>query len=222
LEKVVRAVERTDATVKRKGWRFFDQDEGPPPKKRALPKNAVGSNCSLGSGAVTKATDLDFDLLHLALELGNLPPELLIWMLDEICLERSDRLRNDYTQLIMKVPSLDDLVTPTSVKRLFYLLGASKDLENLETQLQTVHYFGEQYPKRDWRRVRSLLALLTGIAHRLHPSTIAYCVTMLLRLGVDREAVHEALLEYQHAIGELIAAVPADVWDEFVSLLLPT
>ena len=229
VDKVVRAIERTDAGSGRRGWYFFHKNavdvsaEADDSFPAAIATKICGTR-------VKKSQELDMSVLDLSLKLrGNrLPDELFAWLLDEICVEESGLRRTQYCDRLLQCTP-DDFtrhVNRGSLERLFRRLGASPDINNLDSELATVECPKVAYYQRRWDCLHTLLDVLYDISHNLGGEAIEYCVQMLLRIAVDDEILRHPEVSSSHPrllarlVGNYRRMMPLK-WDEFVRIHAP-
>lgn len=231
LDKVVRAVERTEGTAARRGWFFFRADVGAPePNRFAFPSKLV-RGVYLKKKSVSGPQDLDLRLLDLSLKLKKmaLPDELFLWMLDEICVEESDARRDEMSRIIRLHPSgtIPNHITASYLEGLFARLGAADDIRSFlgntsSEPLETAGAPEEGFYRRDWRNLRAVLETLLAPSRGLGPKSMLYCVQAAMAMAVDPELFHdpEVLLLCRKLLLSVASAFPASEWDDAVSFSL--
>jgi hypothetical protein len=224
LDKVVRAIERTDAGSGRQGWYFFTQRSTTRflGADTAFPAEVATRICGM---RVSTPEDLDMTALDLSLKLSRnqLPDELFAWLLDEICVEQSDVRRDEYWKGLW-LCSAEDFrghVNRGSLERLFRRLGATADIGKAESTLPTMDCPKESYYRRRWSCLRSVLDILYEFSRDLEIDVVEYCVQMLLRLAVDDEVLRnpEVAWSYRRLLSSMMGWYRENVacgWDEFV------
>lgn len=229
LDKVVRAVERTEGTAARRGWFFFRADVGAPgPNRFPFPAKVVRS-VYLKKKSVSGPRDLDLRLLDLSLKLKKmaLPDELFLWMLDEICIEESDTRRAEMCRIIRLHPSdtIPNHITANYLEGLFTRLGATDDIRSFlgntsSKSLETVGASEEGFYARDWRNLTAVLETLLAPSRGLGPKSMLYCVQAAMAMAVDPELFHdpEVLLLCRKLVLSVASVFPASEWDDAVSL----
>ena len=228
LDKVVRAVERTERTASNQGWYFFRPtvplDE---PNRYPFPAKRLSDIC--GKKATIKGPeDLDLRLLNFSLKLRReaLPDELFLWMMDEMCVEKSGLRRDEMCRVMRFYPSntIASQFTPSYLEGLFLRLGASEDIRsflgNRSSQaVNTVAAPEEGLYKRDWRSLCSVLETLLAVSSNLGPDTMFYIMQVVLAMSVDPELLHDpdVLRLYRKLLLSIASAFPSSQWDGTVS-----
>lgn len=149
-----------------------------------------------------------------------LPDELFIWLLDEICFEESDLLRNSYCGVLEKSPEqIHRLLNPEVVQRLFRHLGGTTDSTSLTERITPVEEVPNPYPKQEWANLRSIIKLIGRVAQDLRQKTREYAICILLRLGADNVVMNnvDLLCLVHETMSSLCYAVPDPAWEACVS-----
>lgn len=232
LDKVVRAVERTERTAARRGWFFFRSDAGASePNRFPFPARAA-RDVYLKKKSVSGPQDLDLRLLGLSLKLKKmaLPDELFLWMLDEVCLEESDTRRDEMCRIMrLHISStISNQITASYLEGLFMRLGATADIRSFlgntsSEPLETVGAPEEGLYRRDWRNLCSVLETLLVPSRELGPKSMLYCVQAAMAMAVDPELFHdpEVLLLCRKLLLSVASAFSVSEWDSAVSLHPP-
>lgn len=218
--RVVRALQRADVGGERKLYYFFEQDEPD--------TNVLGSKFprakSKGPWAVLDdaqdrgrhfASGFPYDVQK---KLGNLPDEIFLWVLDELCSEKRKALQSEYVRLLSSCGDhTTRLVTPTLLQRVFRQLGATKDVDNLMGPVTLREESWQPYPNRDWSCVESILNLVGASARNLTPAARSTAMQILLRLGMDSLAVENFGLTqgWRRAVDLVARSVPDTDWTSF-------
>lgn len=215
--RVVRALQRAEVGGARKVYYFFKQDE---PEPDVVGRKFPGSKAK-GPWAVLDdaqdrrrhfASGFPYDIQN---KLGNLPDEIFLWVLDEVCSERRKALQSEYIKLLS---ICDDqtarLVTPALLQRLFRQLGATKDVDNLMGPVTLREEVSNPYPGRDWSCVESILDLVGAVACHLTPAARSTVMQILLRLGMDSLAVENFgfTQKWRQAVDLVARSVPDVDW----------
>lgn len=228
LDKVVRAVERTERTSTKQGWYFFKPDAGSEePNRYPFPAKRLRAICGK-KAAVNSPKDLDIRLLGFSLKLRRemLPDELFLWMLDEVCVEKSDMRRDEMCRImnLHRPSSIPGQMTPKYLEGLLMRLGASEDIRTFrgnksKKAVKVVSAPEEGLYKRDWRCLCSVLETLLTMLGELPPDTMLYCVQVVLAISVDSELLHDpdVLLLCRKLLLSITSAFPSSQWDNAVS-----
>ncbi|KAL1882067.1 hypothetical protein VTK73DRAFT_2476 [Phialemonium thermophilum] len=219
--KLLRAVRRTEASVHRKRWCFLNPavDTAAIPHRSPFPKAAAA-----GEWAFLDDPERRLHAFHDGLaytvqsKTQSLPDDVFLWILDEIVLERSDSLRQEYVRLLSVCPEQTRrLFTKERMQNLFLGLGASQDAVGSSSKITGALESDIPYTDRDWSPLRSVLTLLGKIAGSLNLESNTWAVTILLRLAVDDLIINDvdARKEFSDAMERLILTVSVDSWDHF-------
>ena len=228
LDKVVRAVERTEPISKRGGWFFFQPaEETRLSNRHKFPSRSVNAICGR-QPAIKHEKDLDLNYLNKSMRLTKspLPDELFLWLLDELCTERSGMRREGMCELV-RLCSDDiaaDKLTPRYLEGLFLRLGANQDIKSLskKQRLKPIRSSDEGFYKRDWQCLCSVLNMVWIIAEKLSTESSVYLIQLLISMSVDPELLHDpwVMVSYRHLLHQLVAVLPREQWDNIVSPML--
>lgn len=229
LDKVVRAVERTERTATKQGWYFFrpttDSEE---PNRYPFPAKRLRDICGK-TAAPNGPENLDTRHINFSLKLRRkaLPDELFLWMLDEICAEKSNLRREEMCQIMRLYPSssIQTQINPTYLQGLFMRLGASEDIQDFlgnrsNKVVGTTGVPEEGLYKRDWRCLCSVLEVLLALSSEMEPPSMLYCIQVVLAMSVDPELLHDpdVLLLCRRLFLSIASAFPSSEWDSVVSI----
>lgn len=224
--RIMRALERAaDAGTGRKTFYFFEQTV---PDARCLVAGNVFPVAKAKGPWKILADKQDrvrhfqsgfpFDIQRM---FGNLPDDIFLWVMNELCQERRRDLAAEYLKLLR---ICDDqvrrLVTPTLLQRLFKTLGATNEACNPSSTVTLTDEVRDPYRDRAWICLENFLGLLGCIAGSLEPGARTMAMQMLLRLGIDNVAVENfGLAQEWRWTGDILArSVPGREWTSFVSV----
>jgi hypothetical protein len=222
--KLLRAVKRTEATVGRKEWNFFDRQAE---LKRtaievrpAFPKTeATGVWAFLAPEKHRSEVFEDGLPYNVQCSMQNLPDEIFQWVLGEAPREKSRKLRDEYMRLLgVCSDQTERLLDDKAVLELFRDLGASERALGANPQPGRNLDQGAPYPEHDKIRLRNVLRILAGAAHALGIQALTRTMSILLRLGIDNIVREDQAVatDYQDALFQVAQAVPARSWNNFV------
>ncbi|KAL2136055.1 hypothetical protein VTI74DRAFT_5635 [Chaetomium olivicolor] len=221
--RLLRAVKRTEATVRRKEWYFFDQQSQPNSTaievRAAFPKAAATGPWAFLAPEKYRSEVFEDGLpFHVQNKLGSLPDEIFRWVLNEAAHENSRKLRDEYIRLVSACPDqigrvLDDNV----ILDLFRGLGASERALGAVVQPKGSSVQGAPYPEHSWGRLGAVLRIISGTAHGMTTQSLTKSMSILLRLGIDNivREDQEVATDYQDALLQVALAVPWKSWDNF-------
>jgi len=219
VEKVLQAVRRTEAIQAEKCWYFFDpQGETPrqdprifpaecatEPWQKKLVKREDRERC-VESGFVKDIVTIEEEL----------PEELFLWILDEVCIESNDNLRRAYCEVLLAAAdSIDDYLTPEVVKAMFDNLGALGGSTDLKARVEAVNVCKRAYEKRDWGALKTVIRFLGDSAQFAVPATCNFSIAILARLCADRLVWDNIGLfsAVQKSMSQLSEAIDDDRWE---------
>lgn len=231
-DRLLRAVKRTEATVRRKEWYFFDR-KGPANSTAIEVRHAFPQAAATGTWAFLAAESHRSEFFedgvpyHVQCKTLNLPDEIFVWVLNETPHAKSKKLHDEYLRLLGACPSqAERLIDEDAIVQLFRDLGASERALTASTQPSGDSGQYAPYPEHCWPRLRTVLRILTETAPALKIQPLTRALAILLRLGIDNIVREDQAIatHYQDALLQIVLAVPWRAWDSFVritSLSLP-
>ncbi|KAF4978586.1 hypothetical protein FZEAL_5058 [Fusarium zealandicum] len=221
-QKVLRAVQRSEPGQSQLRYCFFSEDFTPPNPKTPPKSFTKGPWRLLTQGDEQTreqhlASGLPLTLLHIH---GGLPDELFEWILDELCVQKSSLVRQEYCNLLKhSSEQVERLVTPRRLEELFYRFGASSELEQRDSRLTLLKPNVEPYEGRDFSALESFVSLTRAITPCMSLESVVFVCQTLLRMSMDKFLVYNInlLVTYEDAIKALLEAIPQSHWDSFCS-----
>lgn len=224
VRKVARALDRTEATLPEFRWYFFKTNESLSTSERTpFPVDSLSKEWKMDlEDPVMRHQTLVSGFAEDVIDFGKtLPDEILLWMIDELCLEPEEVLRKSYSNILFASRvQVGRLMTDSVFQRVFQHIGATPTAINLTTSIQPVQEIIDPYGRQDWAKLRSVLGLLGQMSKYLLPPLRIQTICTLLRMGVDRVVLYNVDLYVlvQETITQICEHVPDDVWEEsFVS-----
>ncbi|SPO00023.1 uncharacterized protein DNG_02875 [Cephalotrichum gorgonifer] len=231
LDKVVRAVERTESSAMKQGWYFFRPTMDDPVERNryVFPARAVEDICGEES-SVGSPQELSLRLLNFSLKLrkDTLPDELFLWMMDEVCVEKSALRRDEMCRIMCLHPSssVRGQITPSYLEGLFMRLGASGDIRTFlgdgNKRLETTGVPREGHYQRHWGCLCSVLEVLEVLAssRKLEADGMYYCIQTVLAMSVDPELLHDSqvLLRCRKLLLAILSSFPSSQWDTAITV----
>jgi hypothetical protein len=221
-QKVLKAVQRTEATNTVQRWYFFETEPKPPHSKRQpFPKQSLSSEWKddLAEPQFRHQTFVSGFAENMITYGKQLPDEILLWILDEICVEELGDLRHAYNG-ILRVSSeqVRRLVTPEIVRKMLLNLGATGTATTLSEKIRPRPELSNPYSHHHWSRLRSLLGLIRAISKPLLQETRLQIIILLLRMSVDHLLLERAdlLSTMQTALYNLCRYIEPDQWESSV------
>ena len=221
-QKVLRAVQRAEPGQSQLRYCFFDMEYRTPSSGPA-PKSATKGPWRLLTQGSSQVRELHLvsGVPQTLLKKGKgLPDELFEWLLDEICVQNSAIVLQEYCNLIAGSPEqVERLLTPERLQSLFFRLGALEGPKSPDVELKLSTPGEEPYQERDWSSFRSFLSLLWLVSENLSSPSARYTAHTLLRLSLDKVLMYnmDLLNEYGTTIQYLVSSIPSSQWESFVS-----
>ncbi|KAH6628571.1 hypothetical protein F5144DRAFT_315124 [Chaetomium tenue] len=221
--RLMQAVKRTEATVSRKEWYFFDRQNQPNSTaiqvRHPFPKaDATGVWAFLGPEKHRSEVFEDGLPYNVQCRMQNLPDRIFLWVLDEAVFTKSRKLQGEYIRLLgICSDQIKRLLLDDKVVGLFQDLGASERALATTSQPSGDSANGAPYPEDCRTRLQAVLRILAGTAHGSTTQTLTRTMSILLRLGIDNLIREDETVatEYQDALLQIVLAVPWRVWNNF-------
>lgn len=225
MEKVTRALMRTEATNSDQRWYFFNAEaQQPDSRHQPFPDSAVPANWRRGllKPAVRKQAFLSGfaeDMIHLG---QALPDEIFIWILDEACFESHGVLRTSYLNMLQEsTEQIERLLSPDVVNRMLQNLGGTSTATTISEKIRPSIKLPSRY---HWSpaNVGSVILFFTRISHILLPETREHIICMLLRMSADHVVFEnvDLLVLLQEAIRRLCQDIHSDRWEISVRIFV--
>ena len=223
MQKVTRALMRTEATLAEKRWDFFDTVGKPSqPGRKPFPNASVPANWEkdLMDPHIRHHTFVSGFAEDMVCYGRSLPDELFLWILDEVCHESQDILRNAYCNVLKEsLEQIRRLILPDLIQRKFQDLGSSSAAVDITQVIVPISTPPDQHAKRDWAKLRSLIKLCGQSTKELQQESRIHIICMLLRMSIDNEVLENVdLLDLiQDTIYRLCRYISDEEWDASVS-----
>lgn len=220
--KVLRAVQRSEPAQAQRRYCFFVDGYKRPGSGPVPPGQAVGPWKLLLEGSVTKreqylASGIPYTVVKKG---GVLSDDIFNWLLDDLCVQKSVLMQQDYCYLLSACHDNLQRLAPERLEHLFFRLGAKEELDTRDMVMPLEKVSSKTYEDRDWRNLKHFLQLLALASGDLPLDSIQYAIQVLLRMAMDRFLLDNAdiLAEYEFALLSLLQSDKLnDRWDEFVS-----
>lgn len=152
----------------------------------------------------------------------ELPSDVFQWVLDDLSIQRSRILGQEYCRIISSCPGqVAALLTPSQLERMFTNLGAVDKAARRESSYTGNRQEENPYHDRDWGSLRYFLRLLAKVAQFMSMDAICYASRTLLHLSMDGFLICNIglLAEFEAAMRGLLSSLSFARWDAFVSLI---
>ncbi|KAJ5242299.1 uncharacterized protein N7469_000626 [Penicillium citrinum] len=196
LQRLLKAVRRTEALDQDRVWRFFDHD----PKISTtldFPNHCFppGSNLAALREPESRTRMILSGTLEFAASLGRLPDEFILWLFWSIPHESRDALRKAYYRIIVNVPRkfIQTHIRPNDIDTLFRQLGAKP--QALELTTVVVEEPVDQLPYDSRFKARpnllSILCFIQDASELFSVDVRAHASHILLRISLDNSLAHD-------------------------------
>lgn len=226
IDKLMQAIERTEALERPETWSFFERTSAHPAPE--LPEFPLVDRRNPLYRVLNSSSDCHTSIVNGFLgevaHKGHLPDDILQWILNASCAEPTESLRTAYLSILTSAGAwITPHLHPDTVTRLFRRIGATDEALNTDSPIVPflqMPTHGDQHAP-DWTGLRNALKLLAGVAEWLDAPTRSHTLSLLLRLTLDASVIADrANLEaIEDAIESLVTAIPPHSIEEEVSSL---
>ncbi|CAG8949688.1 hypothetical protein HYFRA_00004006, partial [Hymenoscyphus fraxineus] len=190
MQKVQRALMRTEATTVEKCWYFFDAQNPPKVTRQAFPSKAVSQEWKgdLRSSEMRHHTFVSGFAEDMISYGKLLPDEIFLWILDEACHEQEDALRTAYYSILQEsTQQIQRLLTPKLVEANLRNIGGTSTATDITKKIkQTAVPVGASSIDYEWAPLRSLIRFYQQVAQSLKQESRQHLICSLLRVSADK------------------------------------
>lgn len=222
-QKVMRAMQRSKPSAQSQLYRYFNRDL--PPRGSKLPKECDDRRWKLlvKGDARTREHNLISGLPNMLISkhASQLPDGIFGWLLDEVCVQKSAIIRQEYSAIIAACPEhVSRVLSVERIQQLLFQLGVEDAQDADDTTEPTFSADEEFYKGRDWACLCTYLSLMHTISTAMPLASIVYTIKALMRMAVDQVVLCniDLLAQFEAALGSLVKMVPVDQWDNLVSI----
>ena len=207
------AIQRTEALQYGKAWSFFDKQPSTPLLERSdFPALAderlqplLAKNTSRQQAFVSGCVG------EYAMK-ASLPEEMLLWIMDEICLEQRDDLRYSYTDTLRSASDqYSKVLNPERIDTLFQNLGATAEALNFEQPVSPRPVLSESLEHANRPGLIAMLDFFGSVASNLATDCRSHLLFILCRLALDHSVIKDC--HAINAIGRLFSDLIDSVSD---------
>ena len=215
------AIQRTEALQHGKSWPFFDNHSHTPLLEET---DFPAVEDERLQPLLTKTTSREQAFVsgyvgEYAMK-ASLPEEILLWIMDEICLESRDDLRYSYTDVLRGASNqLSSLLNPERIDALFRKLGATAEGLNLEQPVTPRPVLSQSIEHISRPGLLSILDLLGSMVSTLATDCRIRLFCTLCRLALDHSIVRDwhAINAIGQVFSYLVDSIPEGDADHEVS-----
>ena len=221
ISRLKAAIQRTEALHQGKSWSFFDEQTVEPPSERSDFPVVEDDRLERVLGKTSSSRQQAFlsgYVGELAMK-NRLPEEILLWMMDAICVESRDDLRYSYTAtLIDASKQLASVLSPERIDMLFRKVGATAaalDVEDPVTPRPAVSRSTEAVSRPS---LLSILEMFKHSASDLNAESRIHLTCTLCRLALDDSLTNSCriTIAMEDAFASLIESIPEQDLDHEV------
>jgi len=208
------AIYRTEALEQGKSWSFFDDGAEEPLfensdflalKDKRLPQ-IFGQHLSRQQAFLSGFAG------EYAMKAG-LPEEIILWIMDEVCLEPRDDLRQSYISTLSDATKhFTQLLVPKYIDQVFRRLGATAVAVNVETTVEPYVILSQNVKTTSRPNLLSILILLGSVAGGLAANSRIHLLNIFCRLALDQSLGKDchAISALEEAFVSLVASIPEE------------
>ena len=212
LNRLKAAIRRTEALNHDKLWSFFDEQGREPlfeqsefprseddPLGRMLRKSSSRQQAFL-SGYVREYATKE-----------RLPEEVVLWIMEAICLESRDDLRCSYTVTLADASKdLSSTLSPERINRLFRKIGATVEALDVEGPVNPYPALSLSIEAVSRPNLSSLLDLFRNIASKLGTGARMHLICILCRLVLDHSVANncQVFSAIEDTLASLVESIP--------------
>ena len=220
IRRLKAAIQRTEALHHSRSWSFFD-DQAREPLFEHLDFPIVGDD-RLGrilSKTCSRQQAFLSGYVGEAAMKKNLPDEILLWIMDAICLESRDDLRYSYiATLTVASTHLASVISPERINILFRKIGASTAALDIRGPVNPKPELLQNIEAVSRPNLLSMLDLFHNLASILSTETRTHLICTLCRLVLDRSIANSChiMSSLGDTIASLVKSVPEQTLDHEV------
>lgn len=205
------AIRRTEALHHGKSWSFFEEQADSLPKQSDFPTiedDRLGR--ILRETSSRQQAFLNGYVGELAMR-GTLPEELLLWILEAMCLEARDDLRYSYTITLTDASQhLASVLSPQRIDILFRKMGATAAALDIEGSVTPHAALSQTCESVTRPSLLSILGLFKDSASKLCTESRIHLIYILCRLVLDHSILNNCHImnAVEGAFTSLIESIP--------------
>ena len=221
LSRLKAAIQRTEAFSRDKSWSFFDEQGIKPLCEQSDFSNSEDDRLGrmLRKTTSRQQAFLSGYISGYAMK-ERLPEEIILWIMEAICLESRDDLRYTYTAtLIDASKELSSTLSPERINMLFRKIGATVEALDVEGPLNLYPALSQRIEAVSRPNLLSILDLFRNIASSLGAETRMHVICILCRLVLDHSVAKSChvISAIEDAFASLVESIPQQDLDSEVS-----
>lgn len=222
-EKIKGAIENTEASSRHQRWYFFH----PRPKKsevvrRKFPIASIPESWrhEMENYETRKQAFISGFVEDMVFIRKVLPDDLFLWLIDEICWQECDVLRNSYIGVLIQSPiQIHRLMGPDVVTNIFLRLHGTTEGVNIKKKIHPTEEISDYYADQNWSALLSTLSFFTQVADAMSQEARTRLACILLRMSVDILILKNVDIFYrvQKTLENICKSTSIVSWKKFVS-----
>ena len=221
ISRLKAAIQRTEALSHGVLWSFFDEQAREPLFEQ--PKFPINEDNRLervlGKTSARHEAFLSGYVSELAMK-ELLPKEILLWIMDAVCLESRDDLRYSYTATLTDASKgLASILSPERIDMLFRKIGATAGALDIEGPVDPHPALSPSMEAVSRPNLLSILDLLRSLASNLSAKTTVHVICTLCRLVLDHSVANSChvMSAIEDALASLIGSISPQDLEQAVS-----
>ena len=219
ISRLKAAIQRTEALSHGMLWSFFDEQAREPLFEQSRFPISEDERLErvLGKTSARHQAFLSGYVSELAMK-ELLPKEILLWIMDAVCLESRDDLRYSYTATLTDASKgLASVLSPERIDMLFRKIGATAGALDIEGPVDPHPALSTLSPSMEAvsrPNLLSILDLLRSLASNLSAKTTVHVICTLCRLVLDHSVANSChvMSAIEDALASLIGSIsPQDL-----------
>lgn len=190
MQRVQRALMRTEATSVNKCWHFFDTQKSLKSERQPFPSKSVPKDwkAELGKPVMRNQTFISGFAEDMVSFGKLLPDEIFLWILDEACHESESVLRNSYFNTLGEsTQQIQKLLSPKLIEETFQKIGGTSTATTITAKIKPKAVpVADSVIDHDWAPLRSLIRFYQHAADSLEKESRRYLICLLLRMSADQ------------------------------------
>ena len=212
ISRLKTAIQRTEALHHGKSWSFFDEQAEKPLFEQSdfpiIEDDRLGR--MLGKTSSRQQAFLSGYVGELAMK-ENLPEEILLWIMEAICIESRDDLRYSYTATLTDASKhLASVLSPERIDMLLRKIGATAAALDIERPVIPYAALSQNIEAISRPSLLSILELFQNVASDLDAESRIHLICTLCRLALDHSIANSChmISAIEDAFASLIESIP--------------
>ncbi|KAI6248989.1 hypothetical protein HI914_02792 [Erysiphe necator] len=219
--KIRSVIEKTEASFRQHRWYFFhSKPKNTELMRKKFPLSSIPDNWrhEMGHSETRKQAFISGLVEDVVSIRKSLPDDFFLWLIDEVCREDCEVLRNCYVNVLTKSSSqIQRLVSPELIKNLFLCLNGTLEAINIKGKIELVEEIPEYYADYDWSVLLSILSFFSQVANVLSQESRMQLTCILLRMSLDKFVMRniDIFFQVQKTLENVCTTTPNVNWTSY-------